>query len=82
MSDNPKVFLFFFCIAFALVVVIVAHTVHPTCIRRRVLDTEVVKNCLQIMFSCGMADFSGEWAYTVGVPAIRGISGGLMVFFF
>ena len=37
--------------------------------RRNVLST------LQIMFSCGLYDFSGRWACTVGVPSKSGISG-------
>ena len=45
----------------------------------RVLQPQTVKNCLALLYSCGMYDFSGEWAFTVGVPAKSGISGALMV---
>jgi glutaminase len=37
-----------------------------------------VKNILSIMFTCGMYDYSGQWAYRVGVPAKSGVSGGVM----
>jgi len=39
---------------------------------------ESVKRMLAIMFTCGMYDYSGEWAYRVGVPAKSGVSGGVM----
>lgn len=45
----------------------------------RILQPSTVKNCLSLMYSCGMYDFSGEFAFTVGLPAKSGVAGGLMV---
>lgn len=45
----------------------------------RVLQPDTVKNCLSLMASCGMYDFSGEFAFTIGLPAKSGVAGGLMV---
>ena len=46
---------------------------------KKVFSPETVKNCLSLMYSCGMYDFSGEFAFTVGVPAKSGVSGALMI---
>jgi glutaminase len=43
-----------------------------------VFDVLSVKRMLSIMFTCGMYDYSGEWAYRVGVPAKSGVSGGVV----
>ena len=43
-----------------------------------VFDILTVKHMLSIMFTCGMYDYSGEWAYRVGVPAKSGVSGGVV----
>lgn len=47
--------------------------------RRRVLHPQTVKHCLALLYSTGMYDYSGEWSFTVGVPAKSGVSGVLMV---
>lgn len=37
-----------------------------------------VKDVLSVMFSCGMYDYSGQWAFRVGVPAKSGVAGGVI----
>ena len=45
---------------------------------RSVLTVRYVKDVLSIMFTCGMYDYSGNWAYRVGVPAKSGVGGGVI----
>ena len=45
----------------------------------RVLKPNTVRACLSLMYSCGMYDFSGEFAFAIGLPAKSGVSGALMI---
>jgi glutaminase len=46
---------------------------------RQALPRHVVRDVLTVMYTCGMYDFAGEWAYSVGLPAKSGVSGGVLV---
>jgi glutaminase len=46
--------------------------------KQQVLDKSHVRDVLSVMMTCGIYDASGEWMYTVGLPAKSGVGGGIL----
>jgi glutaminase len=45
---------------------------------RGCLPRHRVRDVLSVMYTCGMYDFAGQWAYEIGVPAKSGVSGAIL----
>lgn len=41
-------------------------------------DSRYIRDVLSVMYTCGMYDAAGQWAYRIGIPANSGVSGGIL----
>lgn len=67
------------CAAQAAVAATLANSGNCPSTGEKLLEASTIKNCLSLMFSCGMYDYSGEFSFKVGLPAKSGVSGNLML---
>lgn len=46
--------------------------------QKQVVNPDYIRDILSVMYTCGMYNRAGEWAYRVGIPAKSGVSGGII----
>jgi glutaminase len=44
----------------------------------RAIKSCYVRDVLSVIYTCGMYNYAGEWAYKVGIPAKSRVSGGII----
>lgn len=53
------------------------HGTHPIT-GEQAVQACYIRDILSVMYTCGMYNFAGEWAYKVGLPAKSGVCGGII----
>lgn len=53
------------------------HGVHPIT-GEQAVPAQVTRDMLTVALTCGMYDYAGEWAFSVGIPAKSGVGGGIL----
>merc|ERR1719326_1795656 len=67
------------CLGMATIAATMANAGVCPITQRQPVTPEVVQNTLSLMYNCGMYDYSGRFAFEVGIPAKSGVSGSLFL---
>ena len=54
------------------------HGVNPLT-NEQAIHPQYIRDILSVMLTCGMYDYSGQWAFNIGMPAKSAVSGGIMM---
>jgi glutaminase len=65
------------CKDLAMMAVTMANMGNQPITGAQVFDFQLIKYVMAVMFSCGLYDYAGNWAFEVGLPAKSGVSGGI-----
>jgi glutaminase len=65
------------CRDMAMIAATVANMGHNPVSGKQIFDFQYLKYMLTVMFTCGLYDYAGGWAYEVGLPAKSGVAGGI-----
>lgn len=66
------------CRDLAVIAATVANTGTNPTTGEEAFEMKYLKDMLSVMFTCGLYDYAGEWAYHVGFPAKSGVGGGIL----
>ncbi|MEM8779255.1 MAG: glutaminase A, partial [Cyanobacteria bacterium P01_G01_bin.49] len=66
------------CQDLALMAATLANTGLNPITGERAINEHYAKNLMSVMFTSGLYEFSGQWAYQVGLPAKSGLSGAII----
>jgi glutaminase len=65
------------CKDLAMMAATMANIGHHPLTGNPVFDCQLIKHVMAVMFSCGLYNYAGNWAFEVGLPAKSGVSGGI-----
>ncbi|NER00953.1 MAG: glutaminase A [Cyanothece sp. SIO2G6] len=66
------------CQDLAVMAATIANRGHNPLTKEQAVHPDCIRDILSVMYTCGMYNFAGEWAYRVGIPAKSGVSGGIL----